>query len=142
MKDGVNTAGSAATNDIRLAESMPASLGRFVLTGGEVRFEPAPGVDVRLKDQPVTAPLILKDDNSSAADELLLGDVRLVIHKSGATRSLRVRDPNGPLAKGFLGFQWFPIDSRYRVVGRFIKDAEPKSIPVDEHLRGRRQLQE
>ena len=130
LKQGANTAGSAATNDIRLAESMPASLGTFVLEGGEVRYEPASGIDVRLKGQPVTAPLILKDDNSTAADELLLGDVRFVIHKSGPTRSLRVRDPNGPLAKGFLGFQWFPIDARYRVVGRFIKDAEPKSIPV------------
>jgi uncharacterized protein (DUF1684 family) len=130
LKAGVNTAGSAATNDIRLAESMPASLGKFVLTGGEVRFEPAPGVDVRLKDQPVTAPLVLKDDNSTEADELTLADVRFVIHKSGETRSLRVRDPNGPLARSFLGFQWFPIDARYRVVGRFIKDAEPKSIPV------------
>jgi uncharacterized protein (DUF1684 family) len=130
LKEGVNAAGSAATNDIRLAEPMPASLGTFVLTGAEVRFEPAPGVDVRLEDQPVTAPLVLKDDNATEADELTLGEVRFAIHKSGQTRSLRVRDPNGPLARGFLGFQWFPIDARYRVVGRFIKDAEPKSIPV------------
>ncbi len=130
LKEGVNTAGSAATNDIRLPGSMPASIGKFVLTGGDVRYEPAPGVDARLEDEPVNAPLILEDDNSSDADELRLGDVRLVIHKSGQTRSLRVRDPNGPLARGFLGFQWFPIDARYRVVGRFIKDAEPKSIPV------------
>ena len=130
LKAGVNTAGSAATSDIRLAESMPASVGRFVLAGEDVRFEPSSGAAVRLKDQAVTAPLILKDDNSTEPDELLLGDVRFVIHKAGGIRSLRVRDPSGPLAKGFLGFQWFPIDARYRVVGRFIKDAEPKSIPV------------
>ena len=130
LKEGVNTAGSAATNDIRLAGSLPASVGRFVLAGEDVRFEPAAGAAVRLEDQPVTAPLVLKDDNSTDPDELLLGDVRFVIHKSGGIRALRVRDPNGPLAKGFLGFQWFPIDARYRVVGRFIKDQEPKSIPV------------
>src|SRR5262245_26742115 len=108
LKEGVNTAGSAATNDIRLAESMPPSIGKFVLTGGEVRYEPAPGVDVRLEDQPVTAPVTLADDSSPAEDELRLGDVRFVIHKSGGIPSLRVRDPTGPLAKGFLGFQWFP----------------------------------
>jgi uncharacterized protein (DUF1684 family) len=130
LKEGVNTAGSAATNDIRLAGSVPASIGKFVLTGGDVRYEPARGVDVRLEDELVTAPVILSDDVSSDADELLVGDVRMVIHKSGGKPSLRVRDPNGPLAKGFLGFQWFHIDPRYRVVGRFIKDAEPKSIPV------------
>jgi uncharacterized protein (DUF1684 family) len=131
LKEGVNTAGSAATNDIRLAGStMPASIGKFVLTGGEVRYEPASGVDVRLEDERVTAPVILKDDSSSAEDELQLGSGRFVIHRSGGKPSLRVRDPNGPLAKGFVGFQWFHIDPRYRVVGRFIKDAEPKSIPV------------
>ena len=130
LKEGDNTAGSAATNDIRLAGSVPASIGKFVLTGGDVRYEPARGVDVRRADEPVKAPVILSDDSSSDADELLVGDVRMVIHKSGGKPSLRVRDPNGPLAKGFLGFQWFPIDPRYRVVGRFIRDAEPKSIPV------------
>ena len=45
-------------------------------------------------------------------------------------RSLRVRDPNGPLVKGFLGFAWFPIDLQYRVTGRFIKDAQPQQIKV------------
>jgi uncharacterized protein (DUF1684 family) len=53
-----------------------------------------------------------------------------VIHVSGEHRSLRVRDPNGPLAKGFLGFTWFPIDLQYRVVGRFIKDAAPHKVQV------------
>ena len=60
--------------------------------------------------------------------------MRLVIHVSGSTRSLRVRDPNGPLAKGFLGFAWFPIDLQYRVVGRFIRDAEPKAMRVPNTL--------
>ncbi len=31
---------------------------------------------------------------------------------------------------GFLGFAWFPIDLNYRVVGRFIKDAEPRKVSV------------
>jgi uncharacterized protein (DUF1684 family) len=130
LKPGANTAGSGANNDLRLPESLPASLGTFVLNGDAVRYEPASGADVRLKDQLVTQPVVLTDDNSPAADELLHGDVRLVIHRSGGTRALRVRDPNGPLAKGFLGFRWFPIDPQYRVVGRLIRDADPKAIPV------------
>ena len=130
LKEGINTAGSGPKNDIRLAEPLPASLGTFVLAGEQVRFEPAAGVDVRIESEPVRAPVILNDDSSPDQDELTVGDVRFVIHRSGGTRSLRVRDPNGPLAKGFLGFQWFPIDPQYRVVGRFIRDAEPKSIPV------------
>ena len=73
---------------------------------------------------------MLKDDGAPGADEVVVGDVRLVVHVSGEHRSLRVRDPNGPLAKGFLGFTWFPIDLQYRVVGKFITDAEPKPLKV------------
>ena len=130
LKPGPNTAGSAATNDIVLPASTPAALGRFVLEGERVRFEPAPGAQVRVEDRPVTAPMELRDDRQRDTDELLIGDVRLVIHVSGTSRSLRVRDPNGPLAKGFLGFTWFPIDAQYRVVGRLVRDAEPKRVKV------------
>ena len=129
LREGPNTAGRGPKNDIHL-ENVPDSIGTFVRTGEQVRFEPAPKSVVRLSDQLVTAPLVLKDDGSSPADELRIGDVRLVVHRSGSSRSLRVRDPHGPLAKGFLGFQWFPIDPQYRVVGRFIKDPEPTSMQV------------
>jgi uncharacterized protein (DUF1684 family) len=130
LHEGANTAGTAPGNDVTLAGALPPQLGTFVLEGDHVRFEPAPGAHVTVKDQPLTAPKVLEDDSSTTADELLVGDVRLVIHKSGGTRSLRVRDPNGPLAKGFLGFQWFPIDPRFRVVGRFVRDAEPRTLQV------------
>jgi uncharacterized protein (DUF1684 family) len=130
LKPGPNTAGRAPTNDIALGGSLPAKVGTFTLTGEKVRFAPAPGVDVRLKGKPVMAPIDLKDDAAAGADEITLGDVRMVVHVSGTNRSLRVRDPNGPLAKGFLGFSWFPIDLKYRVIGRFIRDKEPKSMRV------------
>jgi uncharacterized protein len=130
LKAGRNTAGTAPGNDIRLTGALPAQLGVFVLEGEQVRFEPAAGAQVALKDRPVTGAVVLQDDSAPTADDLIAGDVRLVVHKSGDIRSLRVRDPDGPLAKGFLGFQWFPIDPSYRVVGRFRRDADPKSLQV------------
>ena len=130
LKPGANTSGSSTTNDIVLPASTPARVGTFVLNGTAVRFEPARGATVMKNDQPVTAAIDLRDDSQTGPDELTVGTVRLVVHVSGEVRSLRVRDPNGPLAKGFLGFTWFPIDLKYRVVGRFIKDAEPRKISV------------
>lgn len=130
LKPGTNTAGSDKANDIVLPASVPASLGKFVLDGQRVRFEPAKGAPVLLKEKPVATAIDLKDDAGSGADELVVSDVRLVVHVSGERRSIRVRDPNGEQARGFLGFSWFPIDARYRVVGRFIKDAEPRKLPV------------
>jgi uncharacterized protein (DUF1684 family) len=130
LKPGVNTAGSAKTNDIVVSPNVPPAIGRFVLEGERVRFEPQPGVRVMLKDQPVTAPTELKDDGQPGAEELVVNKVRMVIHLSGEKRSLRVRDPDGELARGFLGFKWFPIDEKYRVVGQFIKDAQPRQLQV------------
>src|SRR5207237_749301 len=72
----------------------------------------------------------LRDDHGTDADELVVGEMRLVIHRSGATRSLRVRDPNSAQAKSFAGFTWFPIDSRYRVTGHLVKDAQPQVLKV------------
>ena len=130
LKPGANSAGSAKGQDIVLPASIPPKLGRFVLTGKQVRFEPEAGVSVALRGQPVNAPIDLKDDSMPTSDELILGEVRLVIHATGERRTLRVRDPNGPLARGFKGFFWFPIDDRYRVTGRFIRDAEPRKLKV------------
>jgi uncharacterized protein (DUF1684 family) len=130
LKPGVNTAGSAKSNDIVVSPNVPPTIGRFVLTGERVRFEPQPGVRVMLKDQPVTMPIELKDDSQPGAEELLVGKVRLVIHLSGDKRSLRVRDPDGELARGFEGFKWFSIDEKYRVLGRFVKDAQPRQLQV------------
>lgn len=130
LKPGPNTAGSAASNDIVLPASTPERVGTFILDGTRVRFQPAAGAAVRLEDQPVTAPVELRDDSVKDAEELTVGTVRMVVHMSGQERSLRVRDPEGPLAKGFLGFAWFPIDLGYRVVGRFIPDATPSKLGV------------
>ena len=129
LKPGPNTAGSATSNDIVLS-NVPPSVGRFVLDGQRVRFEPQAGVRVLLKDQPIAAAIDLNDDGQPQADELVVGSVRLVIHLSGDKRSLRVRDPNSELARGFAGFKWFPIDEQYRIVGRFIKDAQPSTRQV------------
>jgi uncharacterized protein len=130
LRAGANTAGSAGNNDVVLPPSVPPRLGRFVRNDRVVRFEPAVDVNALLNDKAVTAPIELRDDSVPKPDELVIGDVRLVVHVSGDTRSLRVRDPNGALAKGFLGFTWFPIDLQYRVVGRFIPDPQSQQIKV------------
>jgi len=130
LKSGPNTAGSAPSNAIVLPGSAPARVGTFVLEGTRVRFEPAPGTPVLLKGQPVIAPLDLRDDSVKDAEELAVGTVSMVVHVSGEQRALRVRDPEGPLAKGFRGFAWFPIDLSYRVTGRFVPDPKPQQLGV------------
>jgi uncharacterized protein len=53
------------------------------------------------------------------------GNIALWVHRSGERPTIRMRDPEGEIATHFEGFHWFPIDSHYRVTGRFIKDPAP-----------------
>jgi uncharacterized protein (DUF1684 family) len=130
LEQGTFRVGSAPTNDIVLAAAVPSTIGRMLVTNGRIRYEPEPGVPVLQNGQPVTGPIVLKEPGSPPADELTINDVRLVIHESGDRLSLRVRDPKGKLAQGFVGFAWFPIDPTYRVVGRLIADSAPKKMAV------------
>jgi len=130
IEPGSHSAGSAPSNEIVLPAPAPPVLGRFVLDGDVVRFERQSGSMVALNGKPVTSPVALIDDGAAKADELAFGDIRIVVHRSGERKSLRVWDPDGELARGFLGFTWFPIEMDYRVTGRFIPDATPREMQV------------
>jgi len=134
LKPGPNPAGSAASNSIVLPKSAPAVVGRFVLNGKNVSFEPQAGVAVMMKGQRVERGVVLKSDIVDAPDELAIGDLTLWVHISGERPTIRMRDPNGEAARTFRGFQWFPIDDSYRVTGRFIKDPAPREVRAPNQL--------
>jgi len=135
LRPSANTAGSASSNDIVLPKAVPASIGRFVYQNNTVRFEPRAGAPVKLKNQPVTSPVELRSDGGTAPpDELAIGDIALWVHESGKRRAIRMRDPHGDVARSFAGFRWLPIDERYRVTGRFIKDPAPRKLLVPNQL--------
>src|SRR5262245_19780717 len=134
LKPGVNTVGSAAGNSVRLPAGTPAQVGRLIASAAAVRFEPAPGVKMTLKDRPVTEAIDVTSDEKGPADELTVGSVSFWIHMSGDRRTVRLRDLNGEEAKKFAGFQWFPIDEKFRVVGRFVKDPAPTTVKIPNQL--------
>ena len=130
LEPGTHTVGSNVKNDIVLTASVPDTIGRLVVKGTSIQYVPAAGVKATVKGEPVKRSVMMKEEGKPPSPEILIGDVRLVAHLSGERLSLRVRDPNGPLAKDFRGFSWFPIDSQHRVTGKFIRDAEPTTKQV------------
>jgi uncharacterized protein (DUF1684 family) len=130
LQPGTQTAGSGADNDVVLAPSLPERLGRFTVAGDQVRFDPEPATPLTINGKPATAGLVLRDDGTEEPDVIETNGASVVVHRSGARLSLRVRDPNGERARSFQGFEWFPIDRSYRVLGRFIRDETPRSMPV------------
>jgi uncharacterized protein (DUF1684 family) len=135
LKPGVNSLGSAASNDIVLPKSTLAIVGRFVLAGDQVKFEPQAGVQVTIKGQTINRAIDLKHDQvKDGPDELHVAGVSLWVHLSGERRTIRMRDDNGEVARSFAGFQWFPIQENYRVIGRFIRDAKSQTIHIPNQL--------
>jgi uncharacterized protein (DUF1684 family) len=131
LKEGINTAGSAPGNQIVLPKQVPASIGRIVYRGGKARFEPAAGSGVTLNGKPVTNPVDLKSaEDAGGPDRLRIGEVSFWVHTSGARRAIRIHDPQSAVAKTFAGYRWFPIDERYKVVGRFIKDPAARELKI------------
>jgi uncharacterized protein len=135
LKEGPNSAGSASFNDIVLPSSTPSQIGRFVLAGPVVRFEPQPGAKVTIKGRPLGGTVLLKhDEEKGGPDEIEVAGISLWVHLSGDRRTIRMRDDHGEVARSFTGFQWFPIDQKYRVTGRFIKAAAPKQVHIPNQL--------
>ena len=135
LKEGVNNAGSAESNDVVLPKPVAASIGRFVMNRDTVRFEPLPGAAVTLKDRPITTAIELKTDEKGPADQLKIAPgMTLWVHMSGDRRTLRMRDVNGEPARRFEGFRWFPIDEKFRVTARFVKDAQPRTVRIPNQL--------
>ena len=131
LKDGVNTAGSAASNDIVLPKPAAATIGRFVVSAGRVRFEPAPGSSVTVKDQPITKPIDLTSDENGPGDQVTIAPGKTVwVHMSGDRPSIRLRDKNSKLRTQFVGTSWFPVNTAYRVEAAFEPYAKPKTIQV------------
>jgi uncharacterized protein (DUF1684 family) len=131
LSPGRNTAGSNASHEVALPARAPDTIGTFVYENGGVRFEPNAAARVTLRGRPVTAPLVLRPDGGTEPpDELTIGDIALWIHLDGDRRAIRMRDPQGETARSFKGFRWFPIDERFRVVGRFVRDRTPRTVKI------------
>ncbi|HET8698440.1 MAG TPA: DUF1684 domain-containing protein [Gammaproteobacteria bacterium] len=130
LKPGAQSAGSAPGNDVVLIAALPERLGTFTVAADQVTFTPDPDAAITLNGEAAAAPTVLRDDGEDDTDVIEANGASVVVHRSGPRLSLRVRDPNGARARAFAGFDWFPISRDYRVLGRFIADAAPRSLPV------------
>jgi uncharacterized protein len=138
LAEGPNIVGSATGSDVKLPPRSPASAGVFVLGGKTVRFEPAAGVQLTVtnaithQSKKIAGPIDVLDDEHlgpdgkrDGPDEIAFDDIAFWVHRSGERPTVRLRDPQGEVAKHFEGFHWFPIDMKYRVTAKFIKDPMP-----------------
>jgi uncharacterized protein (DUF1684 family) len=128
LHEGENRFGSDPLGDIVLPEaSAPAEAGTFEFHAGRTIVHVNPGVPATLNGKPVSTAELHPD---SPTDRLVLGELALWVHASGARFAIRLRDKNSTLRKNFTGLHWFPIDESYRVTARYAPYDKLKEVPI------------
>lgn len=122
LKEGTNSFGSAASNDIVFPKG-EAFLGNFILENGQVRVEISPKVDVRNKEEKVHQSEIF---NSKSEEPIVLShqSLRWFIIQRGEQYLVRLRDLESPNVTYFKGIETFLINKSWRVEAT-LEPAEP-----------------
>ncbi|MGC2333656.1 MAG: DUF1684 domain-containing protein [Candidatus Acidiferrales bacterium] len=127
LHDGENSFGSNPLDDIVLPAPVPAGAGTFEFHNGKTVVHVKPGVAVTMHGAKVTSAEMRPDSD----DQLVMGDLTLYVHASGDRYAIRLRDKNSKLRRDFTGLHWFPVDPAYRVMGRYVGYAKPKTVMIE-----------
>jgi uncharacterized protein (DUF1684 family) len=118
---GTQTIGRAKDNAVVLAApSSPDRLGVLTVTAESVSLQVAPGVDARVKSQPVTA---VELRSGGPEGGLTVGGMAMVVIRRSGRIGLRVWDSASEARAGFKGLQWLPVDAAWRFDARFVPHA-------------------
>jgi uncharacterized protein (DUF1684 family) len=127
LHDGVNSFGTDPLNDIVLPEdSAPPLAGSFEFHDGRTIVRVHAGVALVFNGRPAQDAELRPD----SIDQVVLGDIALMVHRSGERYSIRLRDKNSKLRKNFAGLHWFPVDESYRVTGKFVPYDQPRPVEI------------
>ncbi|MFZ0748373.1 MAG: DUF1684 domain-containing protein, partial [Pyrinomonadaceae bacterium] len=128
LKEGKNTFGSDASNDI-VVPKVPPRAGEFVLANGVVTFQ-TPHIKKFIVDDAPISSVELKNDLEENPTIVRAGSLTLQIIKREDKLGLRVKDRDDPDRAGFRGLEYFPTDPKWRIEARFEPYNPPRPIPI------------
>lgn len=127
LHEGENKFGSDPLNDIVLSEAgVPAEVGSFDMHDGKIAVRINAGVKIKMNGDSVESAAIRPD----SSDRLALGDISLLVHRSGERYAVRLKDKNSKLRREFAGVRWFPIDESYRLTAKFVTYDSPREAEI------------
>lgn len=131
LKEGMNSFGSGASNDIVLpGVSAPQEAGCFRLSQGKVTLRVAAG-SIAVDGESVVQSE-LKPDTSGSPSRLTLGDQTMMVIQRGERFGIRLWDDSRPERRTFPGRQWYPVRPEYRVEARFLEHDPPRSLQISD----------
>jgi uncharacterized protein len=131
LHEGVNTIGADSNSDILLpSDSAPDHLGTIEFADGQAVFHLVSDIPVTV-DSVQTTKALLRDDNAKVGPSLVqFGTITFFVIKRDDLYGIRVRDLNNPARAAFTGRKWFPLDSQYRLTGRFNPHETPRILQI------------
>ncbi len=128
LTEGDNTFGSSPLNDIVLRTG-PDSAGVFTLRGGEITVQAAGGGTLTIDGRDTEGARLWPYEGESRPT-ISIGPLSLFGHYSGDRLAIRMRDRESEIRRGFSGLRWFPVAEDFRVRGRYIPHAEPRTVDL------------
>ena len=120
LKEGENTFGTGATNDIVFPQGVgPAGMGSVIVDTGKVRVKLVEGLTMKSQGLEMTEKVM--DTTDGSKDWVSIGPRAsfTVIERNGRY-VLRLADKESAVRKNFLGRVWYDVDANYRVPAKFV----------------------
>jgi uncharacterized protein (DUF1684 family) len=131
LKDGINTFGSDAGNNVVFPEgTIPAHAGFFLLKQNTVTIESAKGVEITSKGKPVGRLVAFNPDSARSAPAMNYGSLEWFIIKRDDKFGVRLRDFKNPELEKFTGIDRYPVDAVWRMEATFEKADSSRTIPI------------
>ena len=129
LKEGENSFGSDAGNDIRFPQSAPAFIGALILDDGVVTVSVNKNISVMHNDDQVTE-LTLKTDKSGDPTILKNGALLWYIIDRDGKMGVRLKDAASENISSFHGIDMFPVTLDWRVKAKLDTANLPKTIKI------------
>lgn len=117
LKEGTHLFGTDPSLPIVLPKkTAPAHAGQFELKNGQMFLIPNPGIEFIVNSQKPTNRQLIQPGH----DDIRLGQLKLEVIQRDNRYGVRVRDGKSPLLKKFPRRTWFPIQKKWRLMGKLI----------------------
>jgi uncharacterized protein (DUF1684 family) len=130
LQPGNNTVGNAVGNSIVLAAG-PAHFGSIELSAaGVATFAPAADAAATVDGKPAGIAELHPDGIGVEPTLVASGTVSFYLIERGGKLALRVKDSAAARRTQFLGLDYFPIDSSWRIEAQWVPFDPPRQIPI------------
>jgi uncharacterized protein (DUF1684 family) len=128
LKEGANTVGSAADNDIVIAKA-PARLGTVTLADGRatIALDAASGATI---DGAAARRADLLDDSHERPTTIAFGTVSFYLIDRNGRKGLRIKDSEADTRRHFLGIDSYPVDPSWRVEAQWVPYDSPHTLEI------------